>query len=148
MEPNKPARNTILIIIGVVLVLLGVFAIMPSLLGPLWQPIAAVLSFVASLFWPALLIVAGFLIIRMALKSSNKERGADMSVTPQMPPQGTRLTRSRRNRMIGGVCGGIAEYLNMDPTIVRIITILLFLIPGISWLFYIVAWILIPLADS
>ena len=36
-----------------------------------------------------------------------------------------RLYRSRRNSMIAGVCGGLAEYLNMDPTVVRLIYVLL-----------------------
>lgn len=145
---RRSAGNTLLIILGVALVALGSLAILPPLLGPLWHPIAAGISFLATLWWPAVLIIAGFFIIRIAMQSSKTERGTDMSATPHMPPQGTRLTRSRRNRMIGGVCGGIAEYFNMDPTIVRIITILLFLIPGVSWLIYIIAWILIPLADN
>lgn len=42
------------------------------------------------------------------------------------PPAGPRrLQRSRTNRWIGGVCGGLAQYLNMDPTLVRILVVLL-----------------------
>ncbi|HLA69126.1 MAG TPA: PspC domain-containing protein [Bacteroidota bacterium] len=62
-----------------------------------------------------------------------------------MPEQAKRLYRSRKHKMLGGVCGGIAEYLGVDPTIVRVawIVISLFpLIPGI--LVYIIAWIVIP----
>jgi len=62
-----------------------------------------------------------------------------------MPEQAKRLYRSRRHKMLGGVCGGIAEYLGVDPTIVRVawIVISIFpLIPGI--LVYIIAWIVIP----
>lgn len=40
-----------------------------------------------------------------------------------------RLYRSRTNRMFLGVCGGIAEYLNLDPTIVRVMWAMLSLIP-------------------
>ena len=36
-----------------------------------------------------------------------------------------RLYKSRQNRMISGVCGGIAEYFNIDPTVVRLIAVLL-----------------------
>ncbi len=54
------------------------------------------------------------------------------------------LYRSRRNRILGGVCGGIAEYFGLDPTLVRIITVLLMLLPGIGVLTYVILWIVIP----
>jgi phage shock protein PspC (stress-responsive transcriptional regulator) len=54
-----------------------------------------------------------------------------------------RLYRSR-NRWFAGVCGGIAEYLNVDPIIIRIIWLLLSLAYGVGVLAYIIAWILIP----
>ncbi len=41
------------------------------------------------------------------------------------PPGPRRLQRSRSNRWIGGVCGGLAEYLNMDPTLVRVLVVLI-----------------------
>jgi phage shock protein C len=56
-----------------------------------------------------------------------------------------RLYRSTSSKIVGGVCGGIAEYLGLDPTLVRIITVLLFFLPGIGLLTYIIAWIIIPL---
>lgn len=55
-----------------------------------------------------------------------------------------KLYRSRTNRMLAGICGGIAEYLNLDPTIVRIGFIIISLLPGPSIIFYILAWIVIP----
>lgn len=54
-----------------------------------------------------------------------------------------RLTRSRSNRMLGGVCGGIADHFGIDISIVRILT-LLFIFSGGGTLAYIAAWILIP----
>lgn len=58
------------------------------------------------------------------------------------PPR--RLYRSRRDRMIAGVCGGLAEYFNMDPTIVRIIAVVA-LIAGLGgFLAYIIMWIVVP----
>lgn len=56
-----------------------------------------------------------------------------------------RLYRSRKNRMIAGVCGGIAEYFNIDPTIVRVIAVLL-LLPGAlpGFIPYIVLWVVVP----
>ena len=59
-----------------------------------------------------------------------------------------RLYRSQDNKIIGGVCGGLGEYLGLDPTLVRIITVLLFLLPGIGILTYVIAWIIIPLRPA
>jgi phage shock protein PspC (stress-responsive transcriptional regulator) len=55
-----------------------------------------------------------------------------------------RLYRSRTNRMIAGVCAGIAEYADVDPTVVRLLWLLFSLIWGAGIVAYIVAWILIP----
>jgi phage shock protein C len=55
-----------------------------------------------------------------------------------------RLYRSRTNRVIAGVCGGIAEYSNIDPTVVRLLWLLLSLIWGTGIVAYIIAWIIIP----
>lgn len=49
-----------------------------------------------------------------------------------------RLVRSNDNRMLFGVCGGIAEYLNVDPVIVRLVTVLLTLWNGVGLLLYLV----------
>ena len=54
-----------------------------------------------------------------------------------------RLTKSRTERMICGVCGGFAEYLNMDPTIVRLIMVV-FLCMGWGILAYFIAAIVMP----
>ena len=55
-----------------------------------------------------------------------------------------KLYRSRRNRMIGGVCGGLAEYLGVDPTVVRVIMALATFVGGMSILVYLIMWLLIP----
>ena len=54
-----------------------------------------------------------------------------------------RLYRSAKNRILGGVCGGIGEYLNVDPVLIRILWILS-IVSGVSVLFYLIAWIIIP----
>ena len=142
---GRSAGNSFLIIIGIVLIAVGALTLLPSLLGPLWMPIQATIRFALSMFWPVVLIVVGIFIVRAATNSKTKESENIMDFRPSMPPQGTRLMRSRKNRLIGGVCGGIAEYFNLDPSIVRILTVILFLIPGISWIVYVIAWIIIPL---
>ncbi len=55
-----------------------------------------------------------------------------------------RLYRARFNRVIGGVCYGMANYFNMDPTIVRLIWVLFTLLGGAGILAYLVCWIVIP----
>ncbi len=55
-----------------------------------------------------------------------------------------RLHRSKTNQMLAGVCGGIAEYFNIDPTIVRIGFVLFTLAGGSGILAYIVASIVMP----
>jgi phage shock protein PspC (stress-responsive transcriptional regulator) len=57
----------------------------------------------------------------------------------------TRLTRSRSNRVLGGVCAGLGGYLGLDPTLVRLIFVVLALADGIAILIYLVLWILVPL---
>lgn len=56
-----------------------------------------------------------------------------------------RLLRSADDKVIGGVCGGIARYTNIDPTLIRLVTMFLILFGGLSLWIYIVLWILIPL---
>jgi phage shock protein C len=55
-----------------------------------------------------------------------------------------RLYRSRRSKVFGGVAGGIAEHLNVDPVIVRIIFAIAFFAGGGGFLIYIILWIAIP----
>lgn len=55
-----------------------------------------------------------------------------------------RLYKSSTNRVVCGVCGGIGEYFNIDPTIVRLLFILLLFGVGSGLLAYIVAAIIIP----
>lgn len=60
---------------------------------------------------------------------------------------GRRLYRSVKDRKLGGVCGGLAEYLDADPTIIRLVWALLTIFPGAivcGLLAYLVAWIVIP----
>jgi phage shock protein PspC (stress-responsive transcriptional regulator) len=55
-----------------------------------------------------------------------------------------RLYRSRKEKMIGGVAGGLAEYFEIDPVIVRLGFVLLFFAGGIAFLAYIVCMVVIP----
>ena len=55
-----------------------------------------------------------------------------------------KLYRSRKNRVIAGICGGLAEYFDIDPIIVRLITLILVLTFGAGLIAYIIAWIVVP----
>ena len=65
-----------------------------------------------------------------------------MSNSYPQPPK--RLVRSTSNRVIGGVCGGVAEYLNMDANLVRILTVLISLFTGVPVILYIIALFVVP----
>lgn len=60
-----------------------------------------------------------------------------------------RLYRSRTEEVVSGVAGGVAEYLDMDPSIVRVVWALLAIITGgVFFILYIVMWIVVPLAPE
>ncbi|CAM3212088.1 PspC family transcriptional regulator [Corynebacterium hadale] len=65
------------------------------------------------------------------------------SYNPNQAPK--RLTRSMTNKMIGGVCGGFADYFDMDATVIRVLAVILLLF-GIFPMFlaYLAAWIIMP----
>lgn len=60
------------------------------------------------------------------------------------------LQRSRKNRMIAGICGGLGDYFGIDPTMVRVIYVVVSIFsvafPGI--LIYLILWAVIPNADA
>ncbi|HMM41685.1 MAG TPA: PspC domain-containing protein [Thermomicrobiales bacterium] len=68
---------------------------------------------------------------------------------PVEPPRQEvrRLYRSRSDRMIGGVAGGMASYLGIDPVLSRLIWVAL-LFSGVGFLLYIIAWIIVPEAPE
>src|SRR6056297_1924933 len=55
-----------------------------------------------------------------------------------------KLYRSKKDQIIGGVCGGIAEYFGIDSTLVRLAFVLFALIEGAGIIAYIIAWLIIP----
>lgn len=62
------------------------------------------------------------------------------------PPK--KLLRSSTDKKIAGVCAGLAEYFDLDVTLLRLVWVLLVLFGGTGLLAYIVAWIVIPLAPE
>ncbi|MEO7908061.1 MAG: PspC domain-containing protein [Roseiflexaceae bacterium] len=62
--------------------------------------------------------------------------------------QGKRLVRSRNDRMIAGVAGGLAASLNIDPLLVRIVLLALAFLNGFGFMLYVALWLLVPNEDS
>jgi phage shock protein C len=66
------------------------------------------------------------------------------NVSPTTP----RLYRSATDKVIAGVCGGLAAYFKLDPALVRLAFVLFALAGGASILLYIVLWVAVPLGDT
>jgi phage shock protein C len=58
------------------------------------------------------------------------------------------LRRSRQDRVLGGVCGGVGRYLDVDPVLLRVAAVALALSGGVGVLAYVVAWVVLPEADT
>ena len=59
-----------------------------------------------------------------------------------------RLMRSSTNKKVGGVCAGLADYFDLDPTLVRIVWLLAIFFAGTGFLIYIILWSALPLAPA
>lgn len=74
-------------------------------------------------------------------ETSSDSQSAGANDTPRTT---RRLYRSRTNRSIAGLCGGTAQFFGIDPTLVRIVTLLLIFLGGLSIWVYILLWIIVP----
>jgi len=59
-----------------------------------------------------------------------------------------KIYRSEKNKMIAGVCGGLAEYFDVDVVIIRLLWVLLFFLEGSGLIAYLIAWVIIPSESS
>ena len=59
-----------------------------------------------------------------------------------------KLYRSRNQRMVAGVCGGLADYFNIDATVVRVLFLILSVFGGTGLVIYLVMWIIVPDASK
>ena len=127
------------ILIGVVLILIGSIRLIERFFGSSWWGIiSSTLSRIFSFVWPALLIGAGVYIVWAAKKGKFKQLSFDRT---------RRIQRSVIDKRISGVCGGLAQYLSIDSSLVRIIVLVLFFLsPLATSLLYIAASIIITKA--
>jgi len=132
---SNDRRNDWSVFGAIALIAVGVWLLLERLDNPLFSAVRQALSFAWGLMWPLLLIVAG---VAVLLVSRNGHLG-NISV------KGRRLYRSRTERMIGGVLGGVGAYLGIDPTWVRIAYVVLAIFTGFpALIIYIIAMVVIP----
>jgi len=55
-----------------------------------------------------------------------------------------KLYRSKKDKMLAGICGGIADYFKVDSTLVRLLAVIFILLGGAGFVVYVIAWIIIP----
>ena len=79
---------------------------------------------------------------------SGTTSGPDFSYAGDKGDFKKRLFRDPENKAVGGVCSGLASFLNIDITIVRIILLLSLLLWGTGLVIYLVLWIVVPLANT
>jgi phage shock protein C len=87
----------------------------------------------------------------MSVDDCEEADGMSMADRPAGQPERSgprRLTRSRTDRVIAGVCGGFAAYSGIDATIVRLVMVLLAVMGGSGLLLYLVAWVIVPEEDA
>jgi phage shock protein PspC (stress-responsive transcriptional regulator) len=72
----------------------------------------------------------------------------DPQPTETVPPRPRRFLRSRRDRFLGGVCGGMGEYFGVDPILFRVAAVVLAVVGGFALLAYPVLWIVVPRDDG
>ena len=130
---NHVFRNRIAIVIGVLLVIFGLWQLAERVLGTFFSEIWRVISLALTIIWP-LAIIAGGILLMVAARKGKLNLSKDK-----------KLSRSSKNKKFGGVCGGIAEYLGIAPAMVRAITIILAILCWyIIMPLYILFWIVIP----
>lgn len=99
---------------------------------------------------PMLVVSAGTVREAMARMGRPEEFGERRTDAPDTTDEETprQLRRSRTDRSIAGICGGIAEFFGIDPTVVRLVTLLLILFGGLSIWIYVILWLVIPEAPA
>ena len=96
--------------------------------------------------WPGAVVMGVVAYVAAWLLMPRAEAGDGMSAASQ-----ARLFRSRTDRRIAGVCGGLAEYFDVDPTIVRVTWVILSIVAGavvFGVVAYLIAWFIIPPAPA
>ncbi len=141
---RRPSRGRgILFVIGLLFVFIGLGLLLENFGWPVWYFLKASFNFIL----PIAIIAIGIFFILSYFskmgKASEPENGSEQAKTKEESVK--RLFRSKKNRMIFGVCGGLGEYLNTDPTVVRILWVILAISSlGLAVLLYLIMAIIVP----
>jgi phage shock protein C len=131
---GKP-RNDILLIVGILVIVIG-FMALGNTLGVFPPFVWTVLAMAGRSLGPLIVIALGVFVVLLANRTG---------AAPRMPAPGTRLVRSRDDRMVAGVAAGMAEYLGIDPLLVRLAWVIFGLASfGTALLAYIILAVLVP----
>lgn len=123
-----------LILLVILLFIIWVWAIIDCLTSRLSTP--------EKLFWIVIIFIFHILGALLYFIFSRK-LGDKMIKTKNF--KGKKLLRSKNNRVLAGVCGGIGKYFDIDPTIIRLLWVFfIFFSFGAAIIVYIIAWIIIP----
>ncbi len=135
MDHRNRNDNWPLLIIGILIILAGAWVLLDRLAFGALEPIRIAFDFIQKVAFPLLLVALGVVFIVLAANRDAFKRA-----------DGRRLYRSRKNRMVAGVLGGLAEYFGWDPSLTRIAYVILTIVTGFGTglLAYIIGAIVIP----
>ena len=147
-QSSGKGSQSLVLIIGGILILIGLYYTMDNIFYfPRHIFYSFPFRFDWDLFWPVLLILVGVLyLIHINQKGKAKKTEIKEQETV-VHENGKKLLRSRTDRKISGVCGGLAAYFDIDSTIIRILWVILTLFVGailLGIIAYIVMAIFIP----
>lgn len=96
------------------------------------------------LFWLVIILAFNFIGVVAYLIISRRKKIKVVAMKTKKGPK--HIFRSKKSRIIAGVCGGLGKYFNIDPTIIRLVWILITLFTGlfIGIIAYIIAWVIMP----
>lgn len=125
-------RNDWSLIAAIAIIAVGVWFLLGNIFGPAWREAIQRAFHIA---WPLALIALGVLLYLASTRGASRP-GA----------QGSTLVRSRSDRMIGGVLGGVGAYFGIDPTVLRVLYAVFALLTGLwpAGVVYVIAMIAIP----
>ena len=133
VRESKGMLDKLLMVLGIVLVAIGLIFACDQLFPHLWSAIEHSLYVLACIMWPLAFIISAVLLVLAA-------RNKDLSLSENFG-----YRRSARNCKIAGVCGGFAEYLELDAGLVRIIALVLLFASGFTeGLLYLLIWLVVP----
>ncbi len=148
---KKSKSSSLLFILGLLLIIIGVGLLLENFGWPFWHFFKIAFNYILPIFIIAigLFLIISYFAKRQTIcitKTENEESKVETK-TEEIKTEETmkRLFRSRKNRMLFGVCGGLGEYLNTDPTIVRILWVILAISSlGIAVILYLIMAIIVP----